>query len=69
MVQLMKSSDSVVADHGKEACEDKSPVKLEIAEDFTEEQHGPLSKRSKTSSSLDQVCVEFCSVSCHQRSQ
>ncbi|KAK4754959.1 hypothetical protein SAY87_008716 [Trapa incisa] len=54
MVQLMKSSDSVVADHGKAACKGKSPVKLEIAEDFTEEQNGPLSKRPKTSAGLDQ---------------
>ncbi|KAK4783089.1 hypothetical protein SAY86_007463 [Trapa natans] len=54
MVQLMKSSDSVVGDHGKAACKDKLPVKLEIAEEFTEEQYGPLSKRTKTSASLDQ---------------
>ncbi|PKI70200.1 hypothetical protein CRG98_009392, partial [Punica granatum] len=54
MVQLMTSSDSGIVDRGAAGCKEKPPVKLEISEDFTEEEHGPLSKRSKTSSSLDQ---------------
>ncbi|GAV77703.1 hypothetical protein CFOL_v3_21174 [Cephalotus follicularis] len=36
------------------SCRDKVPVKLEIAEDSLEEEHGPLNKRSKVSPSLQQ---------------
>ncbi|KAF8033728.1 hypothetical protein BT93_C0094 [Corymbia citriodora subsp. variegata] len=58
MVQLMKSGD-FGADRGAGPCGggggDKLPVKLEIVEDPLEEEHGPLSKRSKGSSSLEQL--------------
>lgn len=59
MVQLMKSGD-FGADRGAASCGgggggDKLPVKLEIVEDPLEEEHGPLNKRSRDSSSLEQV--------------
>lgn len=57
MVQLMKSGD-FGADRGAASCGgDKLPVKLEIVEDPLEEEHGPLNKRSRGSSSLEQVRV------------
>ncbi|XP_030535733.1 uncharacterized protein LOC115744613 isoform X1 [Rhodamnia argentea] len=55
MVQLMKSGD-FGADRGAASCGgDKLPVKLEIVEDPLEEEHGPLNKRSRGSSSLEQL--------------
>lgn len=63
MVQLMKSGD-FGADRGAAPCgggggggggEKKLPVKLEIVEDPLEEEFGPLSKRSKGSSGLEQL--------------
>ncbi|KAI3423765.1 uncharacterized protein J3R85_010765 [Psidium guajava] len=55
MVQLMKSGD-FGADRGAASCGgDKLPVKLEIVEDPLEEEHGPPNKRSRGSSSLEQL--------------
>ncbi|KAH7546133.1 uncharacterized protein LOC107426267 isoform X1 [Ziziphus jujuba] len=50
MVQLMKSGG---LRHEPEACMEKIPVKLEI-EDSLEEEHGPLNKRSKPTSALNE---------------
>ncbi|XVF34347.1 hypothetical protein REPUB_Repub18cG0051900 [Reevesia pubescens] len=52
MVQLMRSGN--LRPEPETACRDKPPVKLEIVEDSLEEEHGPLSKRSKPSSNLQQ---------------
>ena len=46
MVEMRPESDSAAK------CRDELPVKLEIAEDGLEEEHGPLKKRSK-------VCCSF----------
>ncbi|KAJ7955680.1 ATP-dependent DNA helicase [Quillaja saponaria] len=54
MVQLMKS-ESFRRDFETASCDDKVPVKLEI-EDPLEEEHGPLSKRSKRISTFQEVC-------------
>ncbi|KAE8690981.1 50S ribosomal protein L35 isoform 1 [Hibiscus syriacus] len=51
MVQLMRSENSTPE---PEACREKAPVKLEIAEDSSEEGHGPANKRSKLSRHLQQ---------------
>ncbi|KAL5840110.1 hypothetical protein ACOSQ4_012718 [Xanthoceras sorbifolium] len=51
MVQLMMKSGNPRAESEATSCRDKRPlVKLEIAEDALEEEHGPLNKRSKPSS-------------------
>lgn len=56
MVQLMKSGNPKPV-HEMTSYREKVPVKLEIIEDSLEEEHGPLSKRSKPSSTLQQqVC-------------
>ncbi|XP_056176993.1 uncharacterized protein LOC115666021 [Syzygium oleosum] len=59
MVQLMKSGDFGGADRGAASCAaagDKLPVKREIVEDPPlEEEHGPLSKRPRDSSGLEQL--------------
>ncbi|KAJ7955681.1 ATP-dependent DNA helicase [Quillaja saponaria] len=52
MVQLMKS-ESFRRDFETASCDDKVPVKLEI-EDPLEEEHGPLSKRSKRISTFQE---------------
>ncbi|GMI94711.1 hypothetical protein like AT4G30780 [Hibiscus trionum] len=51
MVQLMRSGNPTPE---PEACRDNAPVKLEIVEDSLEEEHGPVNKRSKASSNLQQ---------------
>ncbi|KAA3470629.1 Pre-rRNA-processing protein IPI3 [Gossypium australe] len=51
MVQLMRSGTPTAE---PEACRDKAPVKLEIVEDYLEEEHGPVNKRSKLSPNLQQ---------------
>lgn len=53
MVQLMKSGNPK-PDPETSSCRETVPVKLEIVEDSLEEEHGPLNKRSKTSSTLQQ---------------
>ncbi|KAJ0089881.1 hypothetical protein Patl1_14492 [Pistacia atlantica] len=53
MVQLMKSGNSK-SEPETTSCRDKVPVKLEFVEDSLEEEHGPLNKRSKPSSNLQQ---------------
>ncbi|XP_021277330.1 uncharacterized protein LOC110411473 [Herrania umbratica] len=52
MVQLMRSGN--LRPEPETTCRDKPPVKLEIVEDTLEEEHGPLSKRSKPSPNLQQ---------------
>ncbi|PON99328.1 ATP-dependent DNA helicase [Trema orientale] len=52
MVQLMTSGD-LRSEQETAACTEKSPVKLEI-EDSLEEEHGPLSKRSKPSAAFNE---------------
>ena len=54
MVQLMKSGNRSL-EPDMASLWDKVPVKLEI-EDSLEEEHGPLSKRSKTATSFSPVC-------------
>lgn len=57
MVQLMKSGNPK-PDPETTSCREKVPVKLEIVEDSLDEEHGPLNKRSKPSSTLQQqVCL------------
>ncbi|KAE8687145.1 50S ribosomal protein L35 isoform 1 [Hibiscus syriacus] len=51
MVQLMRSGNPTLE---PEVCRDKAPVKLEIVEDSLEEEYGPINKRSKLSSNLQQ---------------
>ncbi|KAK8661013.1 hypothetical protein V6N13_051915 [Hibiscus sabdariffa] len=51
MVQLMRSGNPTPE---PEARRDNAPVKLEIVEDSLEEEHGPVNKRSKPSSNLQQ---------------
>ncbi|ESR66794.1 ATP-dependent DNA helicase [Citrus sinensis] len=53
MVQLMKSGNPK-PDPETTSCREKVPVKLEIVEDSLDEEHGPLNKRSKPSSTLQQ---------------
>ncbi|XVE98624.1 hypothetical protein REPUB_Repub03eG0122500 [Reevesia pubescens] len=53
MVQLMRSGNHM-PEPETTACRDKPLVKLEIVEDSLEEEHGPLSKRSKPSPNLQQ---------------
>ncbi|XP_007013889.2 PREDICTED: uncharacterized protein LOC18589028 isoform X1 [Theobroma cacao] len=53
MVQLMRSGN-LRPEPETTSCRDKPPVKLEIVEDTLEEEHGPLSKRSKASPNLQQ---------------
>ncbi|XVF88110.1 hypothetical protein PTKIN_Ptkin19aG0023700 [Pterospermum kingtungense] len=53
MVQLMRSGN-IRPESERTAVGDKPPVKLEIVEDSLEEEHGPLNKRSKYSSNLQQ---------------
>ncbi|KAK6235995.1 hypothetical protein SCA6_011332 [Theobroma cacao] len=53
MVQLMRSGN-LRPEPETTSCLDKPPVKLEIVEDTLEEEHGPLSKRSKASPNLQQ---------------
>ncbi|XP_044464320.1 uncharacterized protein LOC123194889 isoform X2 [Mangifera indica] len=53
MVQLMKSGNST-SEPGTTLFRNMVPVKLEIVEDSLEEEHGPLNKRSKPSSTLQQ---------------
>lgn len=58
MVQLMRSGN-LRQESERTAVGDKPPVKLEIVEDSLEEEHGPLNKRSKPSSNLQQVSILF----------
>ncbi|XP_065849325.1 uncharacterized protein [Euphorbia lathyris] len=53
MVHLMKSGN-LPAEPETESNGNKLPVKLEIAEDPLEEEYGPLTKRSKTSQTVQQ---------------
>ncbi|XP_022749490.1 uncharacterized protein LOC111298968 isoform X2 [Durio zibethinus] len=53
MMQLMRSGN-LRPESERTACGDKLPVKLEIVEDSLEEEHGPLNKRSKPSSNVQQ---------------
>ncbi|XVE63480.1 hypothetical protein DITRI_Ditri07aG0023900 [Diplodiscus trichospermus] len=53
MVQLMRSGN-LRPEPESTACGDEPLVKLEIAEDSLEEEHGPLNKRSKPSADLQQ---------------
>ncbi|CAN6819699.1 unnamed protein product [Brassica oleracea] len=52
MVEMRPESDSAAK------CRDELPVKLEIAEDGLEEEHGPLKKRSKLWSSSPMALAE-----------
>ncbi|KAF3546541.1 hypothetical protein DY000_02010224 [Brassica cretica] len=52
MVEMRPESDSAAK------CRDELPVKLEIAEDGLEEEHGPLNKRSKLWSSSPMALAE-----------
>lgn len=56
MVQLMKSGD-LLSEQDTAACTDKPPVKLEI-EDSLEDEHAPLTKRTKPSPAFQEWDVE-----------
>ncbi|XP_022732495.1 uncharacterized protein LOC111286663 isoform X3 [Durio zibethinus] len=58
MVQLMRSGN-LRPELQTTACLDKPPVKLEIVEDSLEEEHGPLSKRSKPSPNIQYVVLLY----------
>jgi len=55
MVEMRKSGGLRPESESAARCRDELPVKLEIAEDDLEEEHGPLNKRSR-------VCLflSFC---------
>lgn len=57
MVQLMKSGD-LLSEQDTAACTDKPPVKLEI-EDSLEDEHAPLTKRTKPSPAFQEVFFFF----------
>lgn len=62
MVQFMKSGNRSL-EPDMVSFRDKVPVKLEI-EDSLEEEHGPFSKRSKTTTTFSPVCgIAFSSSS------
>ncbi|THG02836.1 hypothetical protein TEA_027831 [Camellia sinensis var. sinensis] len=63
MVKLMRSGR---ADPEAAAIRDKFPVKSEI-EDSLEEEHGPLNKRSKSSSPFDELALQWSNLVSRQR--